>query len=125
MESLTLDDLQLELPCPQCGQLYQLSLGVIASSQRLMHDGCPVTDERECPPEFYGPLLEPGLIGDLEVLLERLATAAQSLGGHVVARQTLDSGALRCLLGHQAGGGDIAPRDRDALARPHPAQQSR
>jgi hypothetical protein len=85
MNSLDLDDLGLELPCAQCGGVYRLPLKSVALSHRMLHDGCPVADERECPPVFYGPLVEASLLVELEALLGKLGQQAQGAGGRLVA----------------------------------------
>jgi len=79
-----LEDVGLELPCPQCGSVYRLPLKSIGISQRMLHEGCPLHDERECPPVFYGPLLESGLVDDLQAVWARLERGAQSAGGRMV-----------------------------------------
>lgn len=80
-----LEVLGLELPCPLCGHFYRLPLKSVAISQRMLHEGCPVSDERECPPIFYGPLVAPSLLHDLQSSCARLAVRARELGGRVVA----------------------------------------
>lgn len=80
-----LDDVGLELPCPLCGNSYRLPLKAVDVSQRMMHDGCPLSDERECAPVFYGPLVDPEILHALEAAWKRLEKQAQGAGGHVVA----------------------------------------
>ena len=79
-----LEFLGLELPCPLCGHFYRLPLKSVAISKRMLHEGCPVSDERECPPILYGPLVAPSLLHDLQASWARLAVRAQELGGRVV-----------------------------------------
>lgn len=79
-----LETLGLELACPICGCSYRVPLKTVAISQRMLHDGCPVSDERECAPIFYGPLIEPEVLKDLEAAWSKLETRAQKTGGHIV-----------------------------------------
>ncbi len=80
-----LECMGLELSCPLCGHLYRLPLKSVAVSKRMLHEGCPVSDEREYPPIFYGPLVAPSLLHDLQSSWARLEVRARELGGRVVA----------------------------------------
>jgi hypothetical protein len=84
--SAILDAVCLELPCPRCGQSYRVPLKVIGLSQQMLHEGCPVSEERECPPVFYGPLLDPALLDELQAVWTRLESQALAAGGRVVIR---------------------------------------
>lgn len=79
-----LDTIALELPCAQCGQSYRVPLKVIVLSQQMLHEGCPVSEERECPPVFYAPLLDSGLLEELQAVWARLDNQARAAGGRMV-----------------------------------------
>lgn len=75
-----LDHVAVSVPCPVCGGRYDVTLRHILLSQVLMHEGCPVHDERECHPLTYGPLASPGTIEDLERAWMALASEVRHAG---------------------------------------------
>ena len=79
-----LDTFALELPCQTCGGTYRLPLKNIALSQQVMHDGCPVHDERECPPVHNAPLLGPEVLAELKSVWSKLESQARGAGGRLV-----------------------------------------
>lgn len=38
-----LSGVTVELPCPQCGTRYEMTLEQIRITQALAHEGCPIT----------------------------------------------------------------------------------
>lgn len=84
MDSMGFEDLGLELPCVQCGQTYRLPLKTVMLSAQMMHEGCPLADERECVPVFYDGLVDAALVRELGEILKRLARQAGGSGGRVV-----------------------------------------
>lgn len=63
-----LEHIAVELSCPACGATYRVSLELIASAQRAMHEGCPVADAhvRECPQATFAKLASEGALEELE-----------------------------------------------------------
>jgi hypothetical protein len=79
-----LDVVAIEVPCQACGGPYEITLKQIALSQRMMHDGCPVRAETECPPLFYSGLVDRDLAQDIQQVWARLEKEAHGVGGKVV-----------------------------------------
>lgn len=84
MNGLELDDLGLELPCAQCGNFYRLPLKTVTISRQMLHEGCPLADERECAPLFYGSLLAAVLVNAPGDTLAQLGKQARGADGRVV-----------------------------------------
>jgi len=87
-----LDTFALEIDCPQCGGAYRVPLRNIALSQNMMaHQGCPVHDERECPPAFDATLLDKQLLQDLQALWGRLDEQSRRAGARLVIESAPDA----------------------------------
>ena len=56
----------IEIPCRNCGGRYEVSLKKIALSQQMLHEGCPVRAETECPPLFLSSFVDQELTQDLK-----------------------------------------------------------
>ena len=84
-----LDSIAILIPCVVCGGRYEVTLKQVALSQKMMHDGCPVHDERECPPLYYAPLIDRQLAQDFRELWARLEKEAQAAGGELRLHGTL------------------------------------
>jgi hypothetical protein len=78
-----LDMVAIEIPCRNCGGRYEISLKKIALSQQMLHDGCPVHAETECPPIFLSGLVDPELTADLQEIWSRLEKKARDVNGAV------------------------------------------
>jgi len=61
-----LEIVAIEIPCNACGQRYEVTLKQVALSQQMLHEGCPVQVERECPPLFYSGLVDRELVQELQ-----------------------------------------------------------
>ena len=61
-----LEAVTIELQCAMCGGQYEISLKQILLSQNMLHEGCPVEDQRECPPLFHADLADRELILNLQ-----------------------------------------------------------
>jgi len=78
----------IELPCNVCGRRYEVTLAqVLLSKDTLLHEGCQVRRESECPPLAYATLLERELIENLEATWQRLEQGARAVGGNLRLRQ--------------------------------------
>ncbi len=76
-----LDAAAISLPCPRCGQQYQVTLRQVAVSQDMMHQGCPVPYSTECPPLSQARLFRPAMVRDFEAAWRRLERRATKMGG--------------------------------------------
>ncbi len=74
----------IQMPCSHCGQPYSVPLSDILLSHKIMHDGCPVTQETECPPIFQSRLATQSAIENLRRAWRRLEKKAQEDGGELV-----------------------------------------
>lgn len=79
-----LDVIAIEVPCQVCGERYEVTLKQIALSQRMMHDGCPVRAETECPPLFYSGFVDRDLAQDILQVWSRLEKEAHGVSGKVI-----------------------------------------
>jgi hypothetical protein len=74
----------IQMPCSHCGKPYSVPLSDILLSHKIMHDGCPVTQETECPPVFQSRLATQSAIENLRRAWRRLEKKAQQDGGELV-----------------------------------------
>ena len=73
----------IEIPCRTCGARYEVSLQKIALSQQMLHEGCPVRAETECPPLFLSGFVDRELTQDLQKIWLRLEKEARGVNGEV------------------------------------------
>lgn len=87
-----LDTVGISLPCRSCGNNYRVPLRDVLLSHTILHEGCRVTEETECPPVFQSRLFERKDIEELQRAWNRLDQQARSDGGELVlmAGETLD-----------------------------------
>ena len=78
-----LEMIGIEIPCRTCGDRYEVSLKKIALSQQMLHEGCPVGPETECPPLFVAGFVDQELTHDLERIWSRLEKEAHNVNGEV------------------------------------------
>ena len=79
-----LDTVAISLPCRSCGDNYRVPLKDVLLSHRMLHQGCPVSQETECPPLFQSRLFERKDIEELQSAWSRLENRARSDGGELV-----------------------------------------
>jgi hypothetical protein len=60
MDILSLAAIQLQ--CFECGGSYLVPLRDILLSHKVLHDGCPVQAETECPPVFQSRLAKTWMV---------------------------------------------------------------
>ena len=77
----------IQMPCSHCGQSYSVPLSDILLSHKIMHDGCPVAQETECPPVFQSRLATQSAIENLRRAWRRLEKKAQQDGRELVLLQ--------------------------------------
>lgn len=79
-----LDTVGITLPCHSCGNTYQVPLRDVLLSHTILHEGCPVRQETECPPVFQSRLFERKDIEELQRTWNRLEQRARADGGELV-----------------------------------------
>jgi hypothetical protein len=81
-----LEVVSIEIPCSACGGRYEVTLKQVALSQKMLHGGCPVRVETECPPLAYSGLVDQELVQELQSVWARLEEKAHEAGGEVKLR---------------------------------------
>jgi len=61
----------------------EVTLKQVALSQRMLHEGCPVQVERECPPLFCSGLVGQELVQELQRVWTHLEEKAREAGGEL------------------------------------------
>ncbi len=79
-----LDSIAVRLPCRRCGEEYEVPLRDIVLSHAMLHEGCPVLEESECPPLAQSKLIGLGPLEDLQYIWDRLEESARAAGGRLV-----------------------------------------
>lgn len=79
-----LDTVGISLPCHSCGNNYHVPLRDVLLSHTILHEGCPVRQETECPPVFQSRLFERKDIEELERTWNQLEQRAWADGGELV-----------------------------------------
>ncbi len=74
----------IRLPCSRCGGAYLVPLRDILLSNEIMHEGCPVAQETECPPLFQSRLASQWSLETLDDAWRRLEHRATAVGGELV-----------------------------------------
>ncbi len=83
-----LDLVAIRLPCGACGGEYEVPLRDVAASQRMLHEGCPVTEATECPPLAQAGLAPAELLERLQSDWEQLEESARRMAGRLVIHPT-------------------------------------
>ena len=81
-----LEAVAMEIPCSACGGRYEVTLQQILLSQQMLHEGCPVQADSECPPLAYSGLADPQTIRELREVWDRLEEQARKAGGQMKLR---------------------------------------
>jgi hypothetical protein len=79
-----LSEVAIRLPCTSCGEPYSVPLRDILLSHQVMHEGCPVAEETECPPVFQSRLAAESAVKALDRVWRRLERRARADGGELV-----------------------------------------
>lgn len=74
----------IRLPCSWCGESYEVPLRDILLSHKIMHEGCPVAEETECPPVSQARLASEWAVKALDQAWRRLERRAAADGGELV-----------------------------------------
>jgi len=81
-----LELVSIEIPCSACGGRYEVTLKQITLSQKMLHEGCPIRIETECPPLAYSGLVNKELVHELQSVWARLEEKARGAGGELKLR---------------------------------------
>ncbi len=79
-----LETIAVRIPCERCGGTYDVPLSDVLLSHRMLHEGCPVREETECPPLTQSRLFQQAALeafANAWALIEQQARAA---GGTLV-----------------------------------------
>src|ERR1039458_5974585 len=82
-----LEVVAIEIPCSACGGRYEVTLKQILLSQEMLHEGCPVQVETECPPLAYSGLVDQELVQELQGVWLRIEETARAAGGELKLRR--------------------------------------
>ena len=69
----------------------------IVLSHGMLHEGCPVSEETECPPLAQSKLIGFRLLEDLQHVWERLEEGARAAGGCLVMHSPSMAGSRKDL----------------------------
>ncbi len=75
--------LELEMSCPNCGQLYQVPVIQVFQSQEMLTAGCTCRSEQECPPIHLAPLLSHEDLQLIRDTCRKLCQQARDHGAHL------------------------------------------
>ena len=81
-----LEMVTIEIPCTACGGRYEVTLKQVLLSQEMLHEGCPVQVESECPPLAYSGVVDQEVVEELQRIWVRLEESAHGAGGEVKLR---------------------------------------
>jgi hypothetical protein len=82
-----LEFVAIETPCVACGGRYEVTLKQVALSQKMLHEGCPIRVETECPPLAQSGLVDQELIQELQSIWGRLEEKVRGTGGELKLRR--------------------------------------
>ena len=82
-----LEFVAIEIPCVACGGRYEVTLKQVALSQKMLHEGCPIRVETECPPLAQSGLVDQELIQELQSIWGRLEEKVRAVGGELKWRR--------------------------------------
>jgi hypothetical protein len=81
-----LDHVFLSIPCPHCGERYEVPLENIYLSHQAVHQACPASMPEECPEESWAGLLDEQLLQSLVQIWMGLKANALEDNGDLVIR---------------------------------------
>lgn len=82
-----LEFIAIDIPCVACGGRYEVTLKQIALSQKMLHEGCPIRVETECPPLAQSGLVDQELIQELQDIWDCLEEKVRGTGGELKLRR--------------------------------------
>ena len=78
-----LNSIGIRVRCPGCGNMYTVPLRDVLLSHELLHEGCPVAEETECPPLFQSRLAPQAAIEALARAWREIEERARGDGGEL------------------------------------------
>lgn len=75
-----LENIDIEVRCEVCGEAYGVPTSTVQASQELLERGCPLTSPESCPAAFFGALVEPAALEELQQAWAHLARSAATHG---------------------------------------------
>ena len=81
-----LDLVCLVVPCAACGGTAEISARVVRDSEKMLHEGCPVQNPRNCPEVYYSSLIDSNALDELCTAWSRLEASARAHGSEAVVR---------------------------------------
>ncbi len=78
-----LDAFAVTMPCMACSARYELTLKQVLLSHQMLNDGCPVSDERECPPLFWARIVDETIVRQLQSVWSQLEECVHKAGGEL------------------------------------------
>lgn len=85
-----LDNAAIRLLCRSCDQYYDVPLRDIVLSHEVVHCGCPVPHETECPPVFQVRICDNKVLERLQSAWREAYHCAELAGGELVLLLTDD-----------------------------------
>jgi hypothetical protein len=79
-----LNSIGVRIRCPNCGDAYTVPLRDVLLSDELLHEGCPVAEETECPPLFQSRLAPQPAIEALVRAWREIEERARRDGGELI-----------------------------------------
>jgi len=86
-----LDNAAIRLLCRSCNDYYEVPLRDILLSNEIVHCGCPVPHETECPPVFQVRICDNKVVETLETAWRAACHCAELAGGELVLLGTKDT----------------------------------
>lgn len=86
-----LNEVAVNIRCNACSGEYLLPLKQALLSHQMLHDGCPVTDERECPPLQWSHLAGEQLLREFQNVWSRLEEQVRGVGGELTLMREEES----------------------------------
>lgn len=74
----------VEMPCPECGGVFHVSLGQILDAQEGMRAACNARGPRECPGLYYAHLVDRDSAREMIEAAKRMEQEAEAAGGKLV-----------------------------------------
>ena len=78
-----LEAVAVAIRCNACSGEYQVPLKQVLLSHQMLHDGCLVSDERECPPLHWSHIVDEQLVCEFQNIWSRLEEGARQAGGEL------------------------------------------
>ena len=81
-----LDHVYLVAHCEDCKEATEVSARIARNAETMLHEGCPVQNERNCPERYYASLIDPAALDELARAWAHVEASARSRGSDVLLR---------------------------------------